>query len=119
MSRADVSRLLRHHPDIADRVIEHLAARLRDAEVRLETLAYQRLEARLASVLLRECDPRTQTVRDLSQQDLAEMMGATRESVSRALNQMAKAGLVELGRRRIRLLDLDGVQLLFGPSSSG
>ena len=58
MSRADVSRMLRHHPDIADRVIEHLAARLRDAEVRLETLAYQRLEARLASVLLRECDPR-------------------------------------------------------------
>ena len=47
------------------------------------------------------------------------MVGATRESVSPALNQMAKAGLVELGRRRIRLLDLDGVQLLFGPSSSG
>lgn len=110
MSRADILQLLRMHPDIAERVIGHLAARLGEAEIRLETLAYQRLEARLASVLLRERDPADGTVRGRTQQDLADMVGATRESVTRVLNQMAKQGLVELSRRQIRLLQPDALR---------
>lgn len=105
MSRSDVHDLLSAHPPIAERVIEHLAGRLQNAEARLETLAYQRLEARLASALLRECDPENNTVRGFTQQDLADMVGASRESVTRLLNQMAKANIVELKRRMIRLLD--------------
>ncbi len=105
MSRGDVHNLLSAHPPIAERVIEHLASRLQSAEARLETLAYQRLEARLASALLRECDPENNTVRGFTQQDLADMVGASRESVTRLLNQMAKANIVELKRRMIRLLD--------------
>jgi CRP-like cAMP-binding protein len=44
-------------------------------------------------------------VRGFTQQDLADMVGASRESVTRLLNQMAKANIVELKRRMIRLLD--------------
>jgi CRP-like cAMP-binding protein len=110
MSRSDVHTLLLAHPDIAERVIEHLATRLRDAEARLETLAYQRLEARLASALLRECDPADDTVHGFTQQDLAEMVGASRESVTRLLTQMAKARILEVKRRQIRLLDPDALR---------
>ncbi len=112
MSRTDVLQLLQSHPAIAERVITHLAARLQQAEARLETQAYQRLEARLASVLLREYDPSDGTVTGLTQQDLAEMVGASRESVTRLLNQMAKSDLVQLSRRQIRLLKPDDLKKL-------
>ena len=112
MSRTDVQRLLHEHPDIALHVVEHLARRLRDAEAQLETLAYDRLEARLAAVLLREVDSRDQCVRGLSQQEIAEMIGSTRESVTRLLNQMARQGLITIQRREIRIVDAAQVRAL-------
>ena len=110
ISRSDVHDLLLGHPDIAQRVIEHLTTRLRETESRLETMAYRRLEARLAFTLLRECELVDQTVHGLTQQDLAEMVGATRESVTRSLNQMAKANIVGLNRCRVRLLDVAALE---------
>ena len=110
MSRSDVHVLLAAHPAIATRVIDYLTARLRDSEARLETMAYQRLEARLASTLLRECDAVDRTIHGLTQQDLADMVGAQRESVTRLLNQMAKANMVELSRRRVRLLNVAALE---------
>ena len=112
LSRTDVQSLLRREPEMAARVIERLAQRLSEAEARLETQAYQRLEARLASVLLRRRDPKDDVVRDISQQELAEFVGASCESVTRSLQQMAKDGLLEPGRRQIDLLDLSGIQAL-------
>ena len=105
MSRADVYALLESQPAVALRVIDHLAERVRRSESQLETLAHERLDARLALILLRECDPRDRVVRGLSQQDLAERVGATRESVTRLLNQMARDGIVEIGRRKITVLE--------------
>lgn len=112
MSRADVYTLLESRPQVALRVIDHLAARVNDAEARLESTAHERLDARLAITLLRVCDPADGVVRGLSQQDLADRVGATRESVSRLLNQMARSGLITIGRRQIRVLDPDGVRRL-------
>ncbi len=112
MSRRDVFTLLHDRPEIALAVINHLAERVNAAEARLETLAHERLDARLAQVLLQECDPEDQVVRGLSQQDLAERVGATRESVTRLLNQMARNDLLKIGRRKITILDPDGVRAL-------
>lgn len=111
MSRTDVQNLLRRDPEIAARLIERLAQRLYEAEARLETLAYQRLDARLASVLLRERSP-DDTVHGLTQQDLAEMVGASRETVSRALKELAGRKLLKPGRRQVRLLDVAALQAL-------
>lgn len=110
ISRRDVHTLLRAHPVIAERVIKYLATRLRATEARLETMAYQRLEARLALTLLRECEPIDGSVHGFTQQDLADIVGATRESVTRSLNQMAKANIVELSRRRVRLLNVKALE---------
>lgn len=112
MSRADVIQLLRHQPDVAQRVVERLAAQLQEAQSRLETMAYQRLDARLAWVLLQECEEPELEVRGLTQQDLAEMVGASRESVTRLLTQLARAGLVEVSRRKIRIRDLAGLRAI-------
>ena len=112
MSRADILELFQRYPDVSMRVVDRLAQRLQEAESRLEVLAYQRLEARLASALLHECDPDDQTVHGLSQQDLAEIVGASRESVTRLLNQMAKNDVVRISRRKIVLLDVDALRAL-------
>lgn len=112
MSRADVIHLLRRQPDVAQRVVEHLAAQLQEAQSRLETMAYQRLDARLAWVLLHECEEPERVVRGLTQQDLAEMVGASRESVTRLLTQMARDGLVAVSRRKIAITNVEGLQAL-------
>ena len=112
MSRTDILDLFRRYPDVSLRVVDRLAQRLQEAESRLEVLAYQRLEARLASALLHECDPEDHTVHGLSQQDLAEIVGASRESVTRLLNQMAKNDVVRISRRTIVLLDVDALRAL-------
>lgn len=75
-------------------------------------MAYQHLEARLAHVLLQQRALGSDTVHDLTQQDLAEMVGASRESVTRLLAQMGRTGLVEVKRRKIRLLDEAGLRAL-------
>ena len=108
MSRGDVYALLESRPAIARRVIDHLAERVNLAEAQLETLAHEGLDTRLAIALLRASDA-DDVVRGLSQQDLAERVGATRESVTRMLNQMAASGLVALARRKITVLDREGV----------
>jgi CRP/FNR family cyclic AMP-dependent transcriptional regulator len=105
MSRADVVQMLREQPEIAQLVVEHLAGQLQEAQTRLATMAYQRLDARLASVLLHECEEPDLEVTGLTQQDLAEMVGASRESVTRLLTNMAKSGLVEVSRHKIRILN--------------
>ena len=112
MSRVDVIQLLRNQPDVAQRVVEHLASQLQEAQSRLETMAYQRLDARLAWVLLHECEEPERTLRELTQQDLAEMVGASRESVTRLLTQMSRAGMVEVSRRKIQIRNVDALRAI-------
>ena len=40
------------------------------------------------------------------------MVGASRESVTRLLTQLARAGLVEVSRRKIRIRDVEGLQAI-------
>lgn len=119
MSRADIVHLLEHQPDVAQRVIERLASQLQEAQSRLETMAYRRLDARLAWVLLHECEEPELAVRGLTQQDLAEMVGASRESVTRVLTQMVKSGWVEVSRRKIVIRDSEALRAILESGDPG
>lgn len=74
-------------------------------------MAFKGVPARLASLLLRlaiETNWRGRRILDgLTQQQLAELIGTHRETVTLTLNQFKKAGLIEISRRRITLLELD------------
>ena len=63
-------------------------------------------------MLLHECEEPELTVRGLTQQDLAEMVGASRESVTRLLTQMGRSGLVSVSRRKIEIRDPDRLRAL-------
>lgn len=102
MSRDDIVRLIGRYPSIAVRMLDRLASRLRQAEERLEDVAYRPVHARVANTLLRL---EQQGEVHLSHQDLAEIVGTHRETVTRTLNQFRTDGLVELDRMVIRIRD--------------
>ena len=111
MSRTDVEKLMLADPRVAMRLVRTLSERLAQAEARIEEIAFKSAPARLASLLLRiatETDWHGRRMLDgLTHQQLAELTGTHRETVTLTLNQFKKAGLVEISRRRITLLDPD------------
>lgn len=103
LSRDDVKRLILQYPSFALRLLEAVAGRMVDAERQLEAMAFKAVVPRLADLLGREA--RDGLVEGLSHQDLGDRLGVYRETVTEALNELKAAGLLEIGRRRIRVLD--------------
>ncbi len=111
MSREDVERLLLTRPKVALRLFENLGNRLREVETRLEELAFKGIPARLASLLLQLADETgSDTILGLTHQDLGEQIGTYRETTTQTLNQFKAQGLIEIGRKRITILDRAGLQ---------
>ena len=108
--------MLRTRPRVAQRWFVSLAERMAGLQNRLGDLLAGGLEAQLASVLLRESNHKNQII--LTQDQLAEMLGAARTSVQRVLKQLEQDGLIELGYRRIEVIDAPGLTLLAGASAA-
>lgn len=108
MSRRDVERLLLSKPSVALRILEALGKRVIDAERQLEDLAFKGLIPRLASVLLREAQG--DEIAGLSHQDIADRLGVYRETVTAALNELKTAGLIEIGRRHIKIVNRERLE---------
>ncbi|MCC6453920.1 MAG: Crp/Fnr family transcriptional regulator [Caldilineaceae bacterium] len=106
MSRADLERLILNKPQVALRILEVTGKRLREAEERLENMAFKGIPARLASLLLRlEEEQGNDEISGLTHQDLAESVGTYRETATQVLNDLKSQGLIEIGRKRIKILD--------------
>ncbi|HEY81098.1 MAG TPA: Crp/Fnr family transcriptional regulator [Anaerolineae bacterium] len=106
MSRNDLERLILTRPQIALRILEITGNRLRETEEQLEALAFKSIPSRLAALLLRLAREGNEVV-GLTHQDLAEMIGTYRETTTQSLNDMKAQGILEIGRRRITILDRD------------
>ncbi len=92
--------LIRRHPDIALRIIDLLGERLQ-AAMKMRALAAERVDVRLANILLKLCDkagaPVDQGTRinlPMTRQDLADMAGTTIETAIRVMSRLRKEGLV-------------------------
>ena len=108
MSRADLERLMLNDPTIGRRILTLTQRRLNDAEARLEDMAFKGIPARLASLLLRlSADQDSDSITGLTHQDLAETIGTYRETATQVLNDLKADGLIEIGRKRITILDAD------------
>ena len=111
MSREDVERLLVTKPKVALRIFENLGRRLKEAEARVEEIAFKGIPARLASLLLHLADERGgDTISGLTHQDLGEQIGTYRETTTQTLNVFKAEGLIEIGRKRITILDREGLE---------
>ena len=121
--RAEFEALYRNNPDVADAVIRELGKRLRHLVHVTETLAFRDVAARLASFLAQYAEQhgeRTpggiEIVLDRTREELSQELGTARESVSRALKQLAEKGLIQpLARKRRRIPDVARLRTLGRP----
>lgn len=116
LPRDDVLWLMSHRSDVALSVTKLLGLRRRRIENRLRNVLFRPVRDRVASLLLELLDaygePATERTEArleirlrLSHQDLANLIGATRETVTYALGRLQHEGLIEVRRRRIAVLD--------------
>lgn len=110
LARDDLERLILEHPKVGLRFLEQVSARLIETEAVVEDLAFKPVRARLAGLLLRLAEAAPDGTVRASHQELADMVASHRETVTLTLDQLRDRGLLELGRRSIRLLDRDALE---------
>jgi len=110
MRRADVESLLRRHPEVAMRLIGLLSQRVHALEALVASLAHEDVRRRLLRLLLELSEDFgvadgefTRVDVALSHEELATMVGSTRETVTATLSRLAQEGIVRTGRRAIAL----------------
>ncbi len=110
----ELRRLVERYPLIGVNIISYLSSRLREAERELEAMAYQRVGQRLARKLI-DLAGRfgVETVRGtliqarLTQQELAEMIGTTRETLAHTLGDFRRRGLLDTAHHEVVIRDAD------------
>ena len=114
MSRSDVERLIREKPEVAFRFVEAMGSRLKQLESRLEDIAFKSIPARLASLLLHldEEQGSKHAVTGYTHQDFSEMLGTYRETVTQTLNEFKVDGMIDIGRKKVILIDLEQLEVL-------
>ena len=104
---------LQSRPAAAIAVLAAVAGRLRAADELVGTLAFLDVHSRLARKLIDLAGPAaegSQVELRLSQDELASMVGVTRESVNKHLRFFKKRGAIDVYRRRIVLRSLDDLR---------
>ena len=109
--RADFLTFLASRPQVALSIINVLGERLRDAQSRLRDLAAERVEQRLASVLLMLSSKLGLTL-PFTRQEIADMVGTTTETAIRILSQLRERGIVSSTRGKVIIRDKEKLRLL-------
>jgi CRP/FNR family transcriptional regulator len=94
-------------PEIAFRWLGLLAHALDRAHQRVLEMAGKSALEQVSHVLLHESAERNEPTLDLTQEELAATLALSRQTVSRALQDLAREGAIKPERRRIHLLDLE------------
>ncbi|MFA5809333.1 MAG: Crp/Fnr family transcriptional regulator [Thermoleophilia bacterium] len=116
--REDLNEVVRRHPEIALKIIRVLGLRLRQTLELVRDLSFKQVPHRLAGLLFRLADDYgTETEKGilidlpLSRQELADIVGTSRETVTRELKKMEKLRMLELNRRLITITDGDRLRI--------
>ena len=108
----DMRRLMREHPEIAVGVVVSTVRRLRAANERISSQSFQTVQSRVATVLTQlvgKAQAEGAGERDVlviaTQADVAKLAGSSRESASRFLAVLERAGVIEQGRGKLTVHD--------------
>ncbi|MBX3007725.1 MAG: Crp/Fnr family transcriptional regulator [Melioribacteraceae bacterium] len=114
IQRNDFLNLLREYPEISISLLQELTSRLRVADMKIKALSLKDAEGKVATVVLQLADDigkikqgKVEIEKLPLQQDLANMAGTSRETISRTLHAFAKKGLIELEGSKLRILDYE------------
>ncbi|HET9654058.1 MAG TPA: Crp/Fnr family transcriptional regulator [Kineosporiaceae bacterium] len=110
----DLVSWLTGRPDVSRQLLRALARRLRRTNENLADLVFSDVPGRVAKALLdlserfgRPTDDGLRVAHDLTQEELAQLVGASRETVNKALADFASRGWLRLEARAVVLLDID------------
>jgi CRP/FNR family transcriptional regulator len=113
---ADMRRLLREHADISYKLVIALGRRLRETNERLARQSFQTVQSRVAGVLTQLVEQaRAEGAQDgdvlvvATQAEVAQLAGSSRESASRFLAVLERAGIVSQGRGRLTVHEPDAL----------
>jgi len=113
----DMRRLMIEHPGISTRLVIALAKRLRETNERLSRQSFQTVQSRVAVVLselVTQARAENSAEGDVevtaTQADLAQLAGSSRESASRFLAVLERAGVISQGRGRLVVHDPEALQ---------
>jgi CRP/FNR family transcriptional regulator, cyclic AMP receptor protein len=113
ISRADFMRCLSENVELGMRLTRAVVKRLREADRQIESLALMDVYGRVARVLMdlaEQVDGKTVIVKPPPKQEIASMIGATREMVYRVMKGLQASGHILIEKRRIVLLDKLGTR---------
>jgi len=98
---------LRASPDLCMALLAALSGRLRLADDRIRALSLLDVNGRVAHLMLQQATEAGSDAfpRRLTHQTMAELVGASRETVSRTLRHLVDRGVISIGRRQVTILD--------------
>jgi CRP-like cAMP-binding protein len=102
------------YPILGWGLLQTYGLRLLQVENSLEDVAYKKLPERLATLLVDLDEDGSGIIKGVSHQALADRLGTYRETVSAILRDFKRQGLVELGYRRIRIVDIEELKAIGG-----
>jgi len=113
----DMRRLMSEHSEIAVKLISALAQRLRATNERLARQSFQTVQSRVAAVLAQmvelarvDGDSEGDVLINSTQADLAQLAGSSRESASRFLAVLERAGIITQGRGKLTVHDAHALE---------
>lgn len=117
LSHPDMTDYLGTRPEIAMTMLSALAARLRRTNEALGDLVFTDVPGRVAKALLdlsrrfgQPVEEGTLVAHDLTQEELAQLVGASRETVNKALADFSSRGWIKLEARAVTLMDTERLQ---------
>jgi CRP/FNR family cyclic AMP-dependent transcriptional regulator len=118
LRRDDFHHALEEYPRIALGLLRALSRRLRRADDKIGALVLLDVMGRVARVLLELADETdgTTVARKLTHHTIAQMIGSSRETVSRTMRDLADRGLIEVNRRAIVIRDRAALETAAGLS---
>jgi CRP/FNR family cyclic AMP-dependent transcriptional regulator len=119
ISGADFNRLLKARPDMTMYLLRTVSQRLRLANEQIESLLFQNILGRVAKTLCdlaRKAEPSGERgvllEENYTQQELADLVGTTREPLTRAVGALRRANLIDLRENRYLIPDLEKLRAL-------
>jgi CRP/FNR family cyclic AMP-dependent transcriptional regulator len=114
LHRDDFRRRVLESPAVAWALLQELSRRLRRADEQIGRLVLLDVDGRIARLLLDAAGESGGTVieKRLTHQTIAQMIGASRETVSRAMRDFQDRGLIDVERRQISVANREGLEAL-------
>jgi len=103
IDRAELEALLDQYPVVTRRLLDLVSDRFVRVLLDLEATSFRHLIPRIARLLLDRAQE--ECVEDLTHQEIAQHLRVYRESVTAALGELRKAGIIAVNRKRIRILN--------------